>query len=198
LVRSLYGLKQAPRAWHARLSSVLGTLGFKPSATDTSLFILQRSDVTIFLLVYVDNIIVLSSSTSAVAVPQLIAQLGSTFFVKDPGVLHYFVGIEVSSPSPGRLLLCQRKYAFELLARAGMLKCSPVTIPMSSSKWLCNSDGDVLSSEETTHYRSLVGGLQYPTMTRPDLSFVLNKVCQYLHEPRTPHMSAVKRILRYV
>jgi hypothetical protein len=74
-------LKQAPRAWHARLSSVLGTLGFKPSATDTSLFILQRSDVTIFLLVYVDDIIVLSSSTSAV--PRLIAQLGSTFSIKD-------------------------------------------------------------------------------------------------------------------
>jgi histone deacetylase 1/2 len=69
---------------------------------------------------------------------------------------------------------------------------------MSSSERLCSSDGDVLSSEEATHYQSLVGGLQYLTMTQPDLSFVVNKVCQYLYEPRTPHMSAVKRILRYV
>jgi hypothetical protein len=51
LIRSLYGLKQVPRAWHARLSSILGALGFKPSATDTSLFALQRPNVTIFLLV---------------------------------------------------------------------------------------------------------------------------------------------------
>jgi histone deacetylase 1/2 len=149
-----------------------------------------------FLLVYVDDITVLSSS--AMAIPQLIAQLGSSFSVKDLGVLHYFLGIEVSSPSSGRLVLCDRKYALELLARAGTWKCSPFTTPMSSSERLCIVDGDALSSEEATHYRNLVSGLQYLTMTRPDISFVVNKVCQYLHEPRTPHMSAVKRILRYV
>jgi hypothetical protein len=64
LVWSLYGLKQAPRVWHACLSSLFGSPGFKPSATDTSLFILQCSDVTIFLLVYVNDIIVLSTSVS--------------------------------------------------------------------------------------------------------------------------------------
>ncbi|KAK1613214.1 hypothetical protein QYE76_036887 [Lolium multiflorum] len=196
LVRSLYGLKQAPRAWHARLSSVLGSLGFTPSVTDTSLFVLRRPDVTVYLLVYVDDIIVLSSS--AAAIPRLISQLRSEFSVKDLGVLHYFLGIEVLSPTPGSLLLRQRKYAMELLARAGMLKCTPVTTPMASSERLCSTDGDPLSPEEATQYRSIVGGLQYLTVTRPDLSFVVNKVCQYLHDPRTPHWSAVKRILRYV
>jgi histone deacetylase 1/2 len=171
-------------------------LGFSPSATDTSLFILQRSDVTILLLIYVDDIIVLSSSASAI--PRLISQIRSTYSVKDLGALHYFLGIEVSTPSPGRLLLRQCKYALDLLARAGMLKCAPITTPMSPTECLCASDGDVLSSDDATKYRSLVGGLQYLPMTRPDLSFVVNKVCQYLHEPRTPHMSAVKRILRYV
>jgi hypothetical protein len=196
LVRSLYGLKQAPRAWHARLSSVLGALGFSPSVADTSLFVLRRSGLTVYLLVYVDDIIVLSST--AAAIPRLISQLRSEFSVKDLGILHYFLGIEVSSPSSGTLLLRQRKYALEILARAGMLKCTPVTTPMASSERLCSTDGDLLSSEEATQYRSMVGGLQYLTMTRPDLSFVVNKVCQYLHEPRTPHWSAVKRILRYV
>ncbi|KAK1665998.1 hypothetical protein QYE76_054157 [Lolium multiflorum] len=196
LIKSLYGLKQAPRAWHARLSSVLGSLGFSPSATDTSLFILRRSDITLFLLIYVDDIIVISST--AAAIPRLIAQLRSEFSVKDLGVLHYFLGIEVHSPSPDSLHLRQRKYALELLARAGMLKCSPVTTPMPSSERLCSTDGDLLSSDEATQYRSLVGGLQYLTVTRPDLSFVVNKVCQYLHEPRTPHITVVKRILRYV
>ncbi|KAK1612276.1 hypothetical protein QYE76_035949 [Lolium multiflorum] len=174
LVRSLYGLKQAPRAWHARLSSVLGSLGFSPSVTDTSLFVLRRSDITVYLLVYVDDIIVLSST--AVAIPKLISQLRSEFSVKDLGILHYFLGIEVSSPSSGSLLLRQRKYALELLARAGMLKCTPVTTPMASSERLCSTDGDPLSPEEATQYRSIVGGLQYLTMTRPDLSFVVNKL----------------------
>jgi histone deacetylase 1/2 len=196
LVKSLYGLKQAPRAWHARLSSVLGTLGFSPSAADTSLFVLRRADVTIYLLVYVDDIIVISSTASAI--PRLISALRAEFSVKDLGVVHYFLGIEVQSPSLGSLILRQRKYALELLARAGMLKCSPATTPMSSSERLCTVDGDALSPEEATQYRSIVGGLQYLTVTRPDLSFVVNKVCQYLHEPRTPHWSAVKSILRYV
>jgi histone deacetylase 1/2 len=112
--------------------------------------------------------------------------------------LHYFLGIEAFFPSPDNLVLRQRKYDLELLARAGMLKSSPVTTPMSSSERLCSADGDILSSKEATKYRSLVGGLQYLTWTRPDLSFVVNKVCQYLHEPHTSHMSAVKRILCFV
>jgi hypothetical protein len=196
LIRSLYGLKQAPRAWHARLSSVLGSLGFSPSVTDTSLFVLRRSDITVYLLIYVDDIIVLSST--AAAIPKLISQLCSEFSVKDLGVLHYFLEIEVSSSSSGSLLLRERKYALELLTRARMLKCTHVTTTMASSERIYGIDGDFLSPEEATQYRSLVGGLQYLTMTRPDLSFVVNKVCQYLHEPRTPHWSVVKRILRYV
>jgi histone deacetylase 1/2 len=146
--------------------------------------------------VYVDDIIVISSTASAI--PRLISALRAEFSVKDLGVVHYFLGIEVQSPSLGSLILRQRKYALELLARAGMLKCSPATTPMSSSERLCTVDGDALSPEEATQYRSIVGGLQYLTVTRPDLSFVVNKVCQYLHEPRTPHWSAVKSILRYV
>ncbi|XP_051210964.2 disease resistance protein RPM1-like [Lolium perenne] len=65
LKKAIYGLKQAPRAWHARLSSVLGSLGFRASTADTSLFILSKPDLTMFLLVYVDDIIVVSSSPSA-------------------------------------------------------------------------------------------------------------------------------------
>ena len=76
-----------------------------------------------------------------------------------------------------------------------MLRCSPATTPMSSADRLCSVDGDLLSSEEATQYHSIVGGLQYLTVTRPDLSFVVNKMCHYLHEPHTPHWSSVKRIL---
>jgi hypothetical protein len=64
LDKALYGLKQAPRAWHARLSSVLATLSFTPSTADTSLFILRRPELTLYLLVYVDDIIVVSSSST--------------------------------------------------------------------------------------------------------------------------------------
>jgi histone deacetylase 1/2 len=152
-------------------------------------------DVTLYLLVYVDDIIVVSSSSTAA--DRLIYQLGTSFALKDLGPLHFFLGIEVHNQGSG-LLMSQRKYASELLQRAGMLKCTPVSTPMASSDKLSATDGTLLSTDDSTRYRSIVGGLQYLTMTRPDLSFAVNKVCQYLHAPRCTHWSAVKRILRYV
>jgi hypothetical protein len=195
LDKALYGLKKAPRSWHACLSSVLTDLGFTPSTADTSLFILRHPDIILYLLVYVDDIIVVSSS--ATATDRLVHQLGTSFALKDLGSLHYFLGVEVHTQGRG-LLMSQRKYAPELLQRTGLLKCTPVSTPMASTDRLSATDGTLLSPEDCTCYRSIVGGLQYLTMTCPDLSFAVNKVCQYLHAPRCTHWSAVKRILRYI
>jgi hypothetical protein len=148
LDKALYGLKQAPRAWHARLSLVLASLGFTASKADTSLFILRKPIVTIYLLVYVDDIIVVSSSNTVV--DRLVLQLGSSFAHKDLGSLRYFLGIEVHTVSRGCLLLNQRKYSSELLQRAGMLKCTPVTTPMTSSEKLSTTTGTLLSSNDST------------------------------------------------
>jgi hypothetical protein len=70
-----------------------------------------------------------------------------------------------------------------LLRRAGMLQCQPVLTPMTVTNRLTSTDGELLSSEDATMYRNIVGGLQYILHTRPDLSFVVNKVCQFLHAP---------------
>jgi histone deacetylase 1/2 len=148
-----------------------------------------------YLLVYVDDIILVSSSVTAAS--RLVQDLRSAFAVKDLGPLHYFLGIEVSTLSNG-LVLTQKKYALDLIRCAGMLQCQSVSTPMTSTEKLTAIDGTLLSSEDATHYRSIVGGLQYLLHTRPDLSFAVNKVCQYLHAPRSSHWSAVKRILRYV
>jgi histone deacetylase 1/2 len=94
--------------------------------------------------------------------------------------------------------LNQRKYALDILQRAGMTKCTPMSAPMASSDKLSATDDTPLSSDESTHYRNIVGGLQYLTMTRPDISFAVNKVCRFLHAPRCKHWSAVKRILHHV
>jgi histone deacetylase 1/2 len=195
LVKALYGLKQAPRAWHARLGAALRAHGFVSSTADTSLFILQRPQVTMYILVYVDDIILVSSSV--VAADRLVLSLGADFAVKDLGRLHYFLGLEVAHSDSG-LTLTQQKYSHDLLRRAGMLQCKSTPTPMSATDKLSAFDGELLSSDEATEYRSVVGGLQYLLITRPDISFAVNRVCQYLHAPRDPHWSAVKRILRYV
>jgi histone deacetylase 1/2 len=195
LDKALYGLKQAPRAWYSKLSSKLLALGFKTSKANTSLFIYHKSGITMFLLIYVDDTIVASSSTQATSA--LLRDLGENFALKDLGDLHFFLGIEVKKTSDG-LLLTQEKYAQDLLARVGMLKCTSTPTPLSSSEKLALHDGTPLGSEDSTHYRSIVGALQYLTLTRPDLAFSVNKICQFLHAPTTAHWTAAKRILRYV
>jgi hypothetical protein len=195
LDKALYGLKQAPRAWYSRLSTKLCDLGFVPSKTDTSLFLFHKEGITIFLLIYVDDIIVTSSSDYAISA--LLQDLNKNFAIKDLGDLHYFLGIEVTKRKNG-LLLTQEKYAKDLIQRVGMQGCKPTPTPLSSIEQLSLTSGTPLSSDDSTRYRSIVGGLQYLTLTCPDLSYSVNKVCQYLHAPTTEHWTAVKRILRYV
>jgi histone deacetylase 1/2 len=194
LDKALYGLKQAPRAWYSRLSSKLITLGFVASKSDMSLFIYHKRNTTIYMLIYVDDIIVASSSQAAT--DALLMDLRQEFALKDLGDLNFFLGVEVQKVSNG-LVLSQSKYAQEILTRVGMSNCTGVSTPLSSSEKIV-AQGELLGPEDSTKYRSVVGALQYLTLTRPDLSYAVNKVCQYLHAPTTMHWTAAKRILRYV
>lgn len=195
LDKALYGLKQAPRAWYSRLSMKLQQLGFSPSKADTSLFFYRKGSVTIFVLVYVDDIIVASSSQDAVS--SLLHDLKMDFALKDLGDLNYFLGIEVKKISDG-LVLSQDKYTHDILKRMGMSTCKPAPTPLSTSEKLSVQEGSLLGPGDATNYRSIVGALQYLTLTRPDIAFSVNKVCQFLHSPTLTHWSAVKRIIRYL
>jgi hypothetical protein len=196
LDKVLYGLKQAPRAWYSRLSTKLTSLGFKESKADTSLFFYRKGNVCIFfLLIYVDDIIVASSAQQSTFA--LLQDLKADFALKDLGELHYFLGIEVKRTSEG-ILLSQEKYAAEILKKVGMMNCKPVSTPMTVLGKLSAHDGVILQPQDVTKYRSVVGALQYLTLTRPDLLFPVNKVCQFFYQPPTIHWTAVKRILRYL
>jgi hypothetical protein len=193
--KALYGLKQALRAWYSRLSMKLIRLGFVTSKADASLFIYNKAWVTIYLLVYVDGIIVTSSLS--MVVKALLEDLRSEFALKDLGDLHYFLGVQVTRTKDD-LTLSQEKFASEILQKAGMVKCKPVRTPLVTSEKLLADGGTSLSDEDATRYRSLVGGLQYLTLMRPDVPFVVNKACQFLHSSIDLHMAAVKRILWYI
>jgi histone deacetylase 1/2 len=174
LDKALYDLKQAPRAWYARLCSKLVVLGFVPSKVDTSLFYYNKGWYTMFVLVYVDDIIVASSSLEAVHA--LLGDLKEEFALKYLGDLHYFLGIEVKCGKDG-LLMTQERYACDVLKRSGMDNCKPVDTPMSSVEKLSIHTGEKLGPVDATRYMSIVGGLQYLTLTRTDISFSINKVC---------------------
>lgn len=195
LRKAIYGFKQSPRAWFSRLSDKLHHLGFTSSKADTSIFLFHHGHHIIYMLVYVDDIVIVGSSKEIV--DHLVRKLSLSFPIKDLGRLNYFLGIEVNHNSGGVTLL-QHKYALDLVHRAHMENCKSVSTPMSLTDKLAKDYGKLLSDEDAFKYRSMVEGLQYLTLTRPDISFALNKVCQYLSKPTDIHSEAVKRILRYI
>ena len=94
--------------------------------------------------------------------------------------------------------MTQERYVADVVKRAGMSHSKPIGTPLSTTKKLSATEGTLLGPNDATNYGSVVGALQYLTLTRPDISFAVNKACQFLHAPTSAHWSAVKRILRYV
>ncbi|KAF5442297.1 hypothetical protein F2P56_034969 [Juglans regia] len=174
------------------LSDKLLNLGFTCSTSYSSLFIMPTASDCLYLLIYVDDILVTGSSSTLIA--DFISSLKQYFPIKDLGFLNYFLGIEVSR-TQSSLCLSQSKYIDDLLIRTHMHDSKPVNTPMSITK-LTALDGPTF--DDPHWYRSVVGNLQYLAFTRPDISFAVNHVCQYMHSPRLPHWKAVKRILRYL
>ncbi|GJT89743.1 ribonuclease H-like domain-containing protein [Tanacetum coccineum] len=112
----------------------------------------------------------------------------------DLGAHNYFLGIS-DTRSTTRLFLSQKKYALQLLERAYMVNCNPSWTPVDTESKLCQEGVPV---QDPTLYRCLVGGLQYLAFTCPNLSYAVQQICLYMHDPREPHFAALTRILRYV
>ena len=115
--------------------------------------------------------------------------------MKDLGPIHYFLGIEVCR-SNDSLFLSQTKYAIDLLRKFKMDRAKPYSSLVINGSKLSILDGDPLP--DPSEYRNAIGALQYLTWTRPDIAFTVNQVCQFMHNPKTNHWSAVKQIFRYI
>ncbi|GJX08610.1 ribonuclease H-like domain-containing protein [Tanacetum coccineum] len=147
---------------------------------------------TAYLLLYVDDIVLTASSKTLLQ--QSIRSLHQEFFVTDLDSLNYFLVIYVTCSSSG-MFLSQHKYATEILERAGMVRCNSSRTPVNTESKL-GDDGD--SVYDLKLYQSLADSLQYLTFTRLDISYAVQQVCLYMHDPRKSHFSALKRVLRYV
>ena len=193
LLKSLYGLKQAPRAWFERFSTQLLRIGFQATLANSSLFILKQGHQVVYLLVYVDDIVMTRNDPQFLS--SLIAQLSTAFELKDLGPLSYFLGIQITRTSKG-LFLSQAKYAQDLLLKVNMVSSIPARTPCAPNSRLIPTEGSLLSNPHD--YKSLIGSLHYLTFTRLDLSFAVQQVCQSMSAPTDIHLVAAKRILRYV
>ncbi|XP_068340318.1 uncharacterized mitochondrial protein AtMg00810-like [Pyrus communis] len=192
LHKSIYGLKQSPRAWYAKLSSVLISVGFGRSNADSSLFVRSGTADTLVVLVYVDDLIITGDNPEEIK--ELKHSLQQRFAIKDLGVLRYFLGIEMATSHKG-FFLNQRKYVLDLLKEANMSDAKPVPTPLDI-KLKVSLEGQSLPN--ISYYQRLVGKLIYLTITRPDITYAVSIVSQFMHSPTMEHFNLVKRILRYL
>jgi len=193
LNKSLYGLKQASRQWFSKFSTTLLQHGFSQSKADYSLFTKKLGSSFIALLVYVDDIVLASNDSKLI--DQFIVFLDTHFKLKDLGSLKFFLGLEIARSSSG-IALCQRKFALDILNDAGQLAAKPAKFPMEPNIHFSATDGTLL--EDPTAYRRLIGRLLYLTTTRPDLTYSVHTLSQFMQSSRQPHMAAALRVLRYV
>ena len=163
------------------------------SKTDNSLFTRSDSKGQVFIIIYVDDLVI--GGEHLADIEHIKKLLSSRFEMTDMKELHYFLGIEVIR-TPDGIMLSQKHYILNLLYKFGMTQCKPVTTPLDRNLKL---DADSGTREcEPTHYRQLVGSLIYLTITRLDLSCPVGLLCQFMQTPRDIHLDCAKRVLRYV
>lgn len=139
LNKTIYGLKQAPRAWYTEFANFfLLIYGFKRSVVDASLFIHHYNSVVMYLILYVDYIILTRPHTHAMN--KFIQQLATRFAFKDLGSLSYFLGVEVI-PTVQGLFLSQQKYIVDLLTRTSMIHAKSTPTPMVTDSTLTLRSG---------------------------------------------------------
>ncbi|RVW62389.1 Retrovirus-related Pol polyprotein from transposon RE1 [Vitis vinifera] len=176
-----------------RFTKSMRAFGYCQSNSDHTLFLKKQHGKIIALIVYVDDMVVIGNDPEERKALQ--NYLFREFEMKDLGHLKYFLGIEVSRSSEG-IFLSQRKYVLDLLQETGMSGCQPVNTPIEEGLKLCVEPNQV--STDKGRYQRLVGRLMYLAHTRPDLTYALSVVSQYMHNPGEQHMNAVMRILRYL
>jgi hypothetical protein len=192
LKKDLYGLKQAPRAWYGRIDSFLTSLGFTKSKVDSNLYFKIMNNEPVILLLYVDDLFLTGEEKLIIECKK---RLASEFEMKDLGLMHYFVGLEVCQ-SPKRIFLNQGKYTVEILKRFDMLECKPMNTPMEAKlKMLVDTSSELI---DATLYKLIIGSLMYLTNTRPNIFFPVNTLSQFLVEPRRVHLVATKHVMRYL
>ena len=193
LRKSLYDLKQSSRMSFGRFSSVMKTEGYAHSNGDSSLLFRHSPSSVSILVVYVDDILITGSNADETR--RLSAALAREFEIKALGPLRYFLGLEVTYSSRG-IFVSQQKYIVDFLKLTGMADCAPVRTPIDPNVKL--GAGEDSPPVDHYQYQQLVGKLFYLTHTRPDISFAVHLLSQFMHAPHEIHRQAAHRVLAYL
>ncbi|WVZ76752.1 LOW QUALITY PROTEIN: hypothetical protein U9M48_024695 [Paspalum notatum var. saurae] len=190
LRRSLYGLMQAPRAWFERFTSVVTAAGFVASQHDPALFVHTLPRGRTLILLYVDDMLITGDDLEYIAFVK--ACLSEQFHMSVLGSLSYFLGIEVSSTSDG-YYLSQRKYIQDILTMLVSLISTPRTLP-----WIFTFAFVPQMAFLLRIRLAIAIFIVYLGITRPDISYDIHILSQFMSAPTSIHYGHLLRILRYL
>ena len=195
LNKALYGLKQSPRIWYNTLAGFLKGLSFNELSSDLEVF--ARGNY--YIAICVDDLLIVGTIRSEV--DKIKAALKDRFEMTDLGPCNYYLGMSVKRDLTNRsLFLGQRAYLEKVIRDFGMADCKPVTLPIDPNTKLHAMPSEYETpAEDRTWYASCIGSLMYAMLgTRPDIAFVESLLSRYMAKPGPEHISAAKRVLRYL
>lgn len=200
--KSIYGLKQASRQWYKKFDSVITSFNFTENLVDECVYMKTAGKNFIFLILYVDDILLASSDLNMLNVTK--AFLSKNFDMKNLGEASFVLGIEIKRDTKNGLLgLSQLSYINKVLTRFDMQKCAPGEVPVSKCDKLhkeqCPKTDLERESMKTKPYARLVGSIMYAQVcTRPDLAYAVGILARFQSDPGQEHWIVGKKVLRYL
>ena len=196
LKKSIYGLKQSPRCWNEKFCEHMRSLGFKGSGADHCIFISENERKKLEIIaVYVDDLILIAETLEEIK--HMKSCLSETFKIKDMGEIRYCLGVNFELVKNG-INLSQKQYLLRLLEKYGLSEANTVSTPMDPNVKLVKDD-KYSKSVDPILYQSMVGSLLHAARaTCPDIAHAVSIVSKFNAEPSQAHLTAVKRIFRYL
>lgn len=194
LNKSLYGLKQAARVWNETVKTLLRKLGFQQSESDACLFMMKLNSEWIYLLIYVDDMLVVCKDEQWVA--SFEEKLRNEFEILSLGEVHQFLGVKVTKDTNGIYSLSQKAFIREIAERFGLEGAKKSNIPLDTG-YYNGKDSEPMQSND--QFRSLIGALLYvTTMTRPDIAAAVSILSRQSSSPTQRDWVELKRVVRYL
>ena len=197
-----YGLKQAGRKWYDTLSRALTDLGFQVNDADPGVFSAHNDPHTTILAIHVDDCLITGSSSELIA--DYKHKLNQRYSLTDLGPVHWLLGIKIFRNREAHTVsLSQTSYIDTILSRFSLSNTRPLASPISPGATLSKintpSDATEMDHMKKIPYREAVGSLMYAAVaTRPDVTFAISTLSQFLENPGLVHWEAVKHVLRYL
>jgi hypothetical protein len=159
------------------------SLGFTKSDADPNLYYKVVDGDPLILVLYVDDLFLKGAKRLIVECKR---ELASEFEMKDLGLMHYFMELEVWQ-RPGEIFLGQGKYTVEILSKFGMMDCKSMATPMMINLKKLSDSASNSNLVDPTMYKQLIGSLMYLVNTRPDIFSAMSTLSQFIVESMQFH-----------